>query len=590
MADAAPILSSHVIAELRKLDGRAKVTYPSGSVSYPTIERVYRVLQADKQQPFLTDTDEEYTTAKLVAQQQVGEDDQYVYVYRQWEVLPGIWVTSYELAEDGATVTVKRRKNAAGTQSSETVGSGVWTKTTVEAINSLVVNEVESSRAVPGVAAIAGTRLAEDGAVITTSRLFKALSAITSAESVNSGVWSKTFAEPTTELVGWQVTETRAVPGTQIVGTRVDPDGVTVTSAKTLVALGSVTTSEAVVSGTWTRQYGEPVSELVSWQISESRALPGNTLTSYKVRDANALERTSKTLVLSSVKPTGGLMALEDQVEALSAAKSEHTLIEVVGLTGGTLSSHPPVHVVEWDEEAQVKIIHTTQIVANATPVPALHSVFSGVVEGASLSGRVLTAHSAPVEGASSRLLVVLWTPNATFSTRIVLFPKLSFEFPGGFRFGGAWSTNFPTVLQPPWAGTNYGGQAPRSTRLPGRVTISYHVNPPPLPASFFVLTFGVMSRIFPQIGPNWLHNRIQVTEFINQNGVITAYPVENIPPSMAQTPFAGLRDLTPDGYSSGAVLIHSAEAKFWRGKVWRRTIAQVSESTNPTQFPPITY
>lgn len=114
MADAAPILNAHVISELRKLDGRAKVTYPYGDVDFPTIERVLRVLQADKEKPFV-EADEEYPQCSLVAQQQVASDDQYVYVYRKWEVIPGPEVATVSYTETGEVVTTIHQKVAAGT-------------------------------------------------------------------------------------------------------------------------------------------------------------------------------------------------------------------------------------------------------------------------------------------------------------------------------------------------------------------------------------------------------------------------------------------------------------------------------------------
>jgi hypothetical protein len=198
---------------------------------------------------------------------------------QETRAIPGNPVPSTKLDEDGAKISeVKTMVDATTIVTAEAIVTGVWIKTTAEAISDLVAWKIVTSRAIPG-NPVPSTKLDEDGATLTETKTFVDLSTVTTAEGVSSGVWTRTSKQAVTELVGWKVVTTRPLPGNPVTSKKPDPDGALVTIVKTLKDTSTITPGEPAISGgVWTETVIEPVSQLVAHEVYKSRALPGGTM------------------------------------------------------------------------------------------------------------------------------------------------------------------------------------------------------------------------------------------------------------------------------------------------------------------------
>lgn len=95
MPTAPAYLSTQIIQELTALEGRAKVSHHQADANSRIVERIVKLLIFDGL--FLTygSTDEEYTSAKLVDQKILEQDDTHGTVYRRWEEPSSITGRSY---------------------------------------------------------------------------------------------------------------------------------------------------------------------------------------------------------------------------------------------------------------------------------------------------------------------------------------------------------------------------------------------------------------------------------------------------------------------------------------------------------------
>jgi hypothetical protein len=119
------------------------------------------------------------------------------------------------------------------------------------------------------------TKVDEDGKIITTSKTRKLISAITDTETVSGNVWTRVSHEDETTLIATEITEARAVPGNAIPFTKLDDDGVSVTGTRTLKDESLITTAESLPSTTWTRTYKDKVTDKVAFEVTEVRTIPG---------------------------------------------------------------------------------------------------------------------------------------------------------------------------------------------------------------------------------------------------------------------------------------------------------------------------
>lgn len=211
-----------LIQQLRKLEGAPKVTYPFDDVAFPQTERIIKATRGTHILAFLSaepDSDL-YPALVLTEQVETSSDAQYVEVYHKYEVIPGKAVHSTRIDTDGAVVDVSRRRMlVADIVTAESVSMGVWNRTTMENSNSLLADQVITSRPLPG-PDNAGTRKTEWGRAGTLKKKV-VLSAV--AAPVGPGVLDSAV-EPGDGLEGEESETSIPVPSLYAYAEPIDPD------------------------------------------------------------------------------------------------------------------------------------------------------------------------------------------------------------------------------------------------------------------------------------------------------------------------------------------------------------------------------
>lgn len=210
-------------------------------------------------------------------------------------------LTTSRVDDDGKTVTVTRAQASAGYLASittrETIVTGVWKRITSEPISNVKVWMIVETRVVPG-NPIPYTRIDDDGKVVTGTRTLKDQSLITTVESLGGGTWTHTFKEKVGDLVAWQVTETRPIPGNAVPSSRLDDDGVAVSIVTTLKDTTAITTQETLSLGVWTKTTKKEMGDLVAQEIVESRAIPGNPMVKTIISPDGDIMTETRTMVV----------------------------------------------------------------------------------------------------------------------------------------------------------------------------------------------------------------------------------------------------------------------------------------------------
>lgn len=115
-------LTTQVIQQLVKLEGRALVTFPYADNAHARVERIQKLLKTDWLSSGTTlvtafeTADEEWTDAKLFDQHTLGEDDQHVFVYRRYEEITGLLLTTLTINERGDLQTSTTQRVDEATQ------------------------------------------------------------------------------------------------------------------------------------------------------------------------------------------------------------------------------------------------------------------------------------------------------------------------------------------------------------------------------------------------------------------------------------------------------------------------------------------
>jgi uncharacterized membrane protein YgcG len=205
------------------------IKYASESDAHPSLIRAYRVPKAGYTPLAKGTALADFPNAVLVSEEpgQFPTDSEFYAIYfsvvRVYETLPGPWVSDTLIDPDGVTVTIKKRRNLnTSITPSESLVSGVWTEVTNTGGDTVVSEETVKSRAIPG-NSMTVKKTDPDGIVVSIARTLKAQSAITPSESFNAGVLTKVsqedppvfrgFALRSGNLVAWEIVETRALPG-----------------------------------------------------------------------------------------------------------------------------------------------------------------------------------------------------------------------------------------------------------------------------------------------------------------------------------------------------------------------------------------
>lgn len=219
------------------------------------------------------------TTCYLTSQkkQELPDGDplrnEFVRVIRTYETLPGPFIPSTRIDDDGKVVTVNTRRNiAANIVSAETLIGGTWTHTTKKGADNFVAEESVETRDIPG-NAVASSRIDTDGIKVDIYTTLKDTTAITTQEALGGGIWTRTIKKEVSDLVAQEIVETRAIPGNDILETQINQNGDITSITRTLVQASTLATTNVIVGGVWTRTYEVPLSgsKLVATKTVEVR-------------------------------------------------------------------------------------------------------------------------------------------------------------------------------------------------------------------------------------------------------------------------------------------------------------------------------
>ncbi len=280
------------------------------------------------------------TSAVLVAEhaEKFPQDSEFfglcLNVTRVYDTLPGPTLTTTKLDEkDGVVVDVSTtRKLCMDIVTGEDIAYGTWTKTVSNQTEIYgICEEVDTARAIPGFP-MQSTQVDPDGIVVSRTQTYKASIDCVTGETLAYGVWDEKHQEDVdgTTLVSWQWEQSRVIPGNPMVVTKIEDDGMVTTTTRTMKAQMDIVSGETVAYGTWTKTYKEdpPIfrgfaiksSDLVAWEMVETRPLPGNPIPFAKVAGDERVVYGSSTLedqslVYGSAEVYGSLIVHVDKEE-----------------------------------------------------------------------------------------------------------------------------------------------------------------------------------------------------------------------------------------------------------------------------------
>jgi hypothetical protein len=230
--------------------------------------------------------------------EELGQDDplknELVRVTRVYETLPGPFITTTRFDKDGAIITSSTRRNISDSViDNDIILNGQWIQTFHKGVDGFVCEETVESRPVPG-NLIASTKVEEDGKILSTLRRLVETTQGISSERLSGGIWFKDYltevddstlikVHQASNLVSYQVQESRPIPGNPLVSSKLDDDGIPVFVTTTLKDTTTISTAETLIAGTWTHTTKEFVSDLVAKENVQVRAIPGNPMTSEKI-------------------------------------------------------------------------------------------------------------------------------------------------------------------------------------------------------------------------------------------------------------------------------------------------------------------
>lgn len=320
------------------------------------------------------------TTCYLTSQkkQELPEGDplrnEFVRVIRTYETLPGPFIATTRIDDDGKVVTINTRRNiAANIVSAETLVGGSWCKATKKGDDNFVGEESVECRDVPG-NPVVSTRVEEDGKILTVTKTLKDTTTITSQEQVTGGNWVRTYKEEVSDLVANEIVESRPVPGNAIPYTRVDDDGKTVTGTRTLKESSTIVTTETLIGGTWTHTSKEKVSDLVSWEVTESRPIPGNAVPSSRI-DTDGV----KVDIVTTLKDTTAITTQETLVGGVWTRTTKKEVSDLVAQEIVETRDIPGNGILETSINKDGDITSITRTLVEASTLATTNVIIGGV-------------------------------------------------------------------------------------------------------------------------------------------------------------------------------------------------------------------
>lgn len=163
--------------------------------------------------------------------------------------------------------------------------------------------------------------------VVSGETLIAGVWTITRKEEVNSTTFVKNDS-PGSVLVCWKIVESRAIPGNPIPDSELDKDGLEIEIARTRKDATLIVTQETLVAGVWTRTEADPITDLVAWEVVKARLVPGNIIPSANVDQDHEIATIStrlkdKTLITPSASEAGGIVTTVEQREVTDLVSDE---------------------------------------------------------------------------------------------------------------------------------------------------------------------------------------------------------------------------------------------------------------------------
>jgi len=97
------------------------------------------------------------------------------------------------------------------------------------------------------------TRIDKDGMFVTSRTRRQISDFITDSDEILNGEWIQTWHKETDDFVAEETVESRPIPGNPIIDTKVDQDGKILTTTKTLVDTTTAISSETLLAGIWVK-------------------------------------------------------------------------------------------------------------------------------------------------------------------------------------------------------------------------------------------------------------------------------------------------------------------------------------------------
>lgn len=112
------------------------------------------------------------------------------------------------------------------------------------------------------------TRIDTDGATVTITTQRKVLADITTGSSVATGIWTRQYKGEGDSVAADQITETRAIPGNAVTTTRYDKESDTVyTEVRTLKLLSTITEGASIDGSTMVAVESVPIDNIVGYEV-----------------------------------------------------------------------------------------------------------------------------------------------------------------------------------------------------------------------------------------------------------------------------------------------------------------------------------
>ncbi len=303
-------------------------------------------------------------------------------------VIPGNPVISSRLDDDGFEVAIVRTLRELLTiVTQETLNGTNWVRTTIDSISlrlhsdelsDLVAWEVIEARHIPGVAVLS-TRLDEDGVRVNIDKTRKETSTIVIPdEAIIGNQWVRKHIEAITELVAFEVVEIRDIPGNPMVSVKIDRDGNTKDTIRTMKDTLLVNPSEQIGGGgIWVITEKEAITELVCWEVVSSRTVTvSNPVYSYQVdQDQETVTKQEILKQRSAITPgasenTGTLTIV--QGEAVSDLIANEVTTTKEWLDETIYSQRLPDSIIPVEFRASIPTVTESHILVGMASMPTL--------------------------------------------------------------------------------------------------------------------------------------------------------------------------------------------------------------------------